>query len=68
MLEMKAAWVAYRAMKGKNSSWDVWLLYLDNKKQIIRAGMKEREAHQLAMQMNLKNKNIINQTGPDTII
>jgi hypothetical protein len=65
---MKANYVSYRAIKNKNNFWDVWLIYFDDKKEIVKNNVKEKQALQFAMQMNLKNKNIVKEFGPDAII
>lgn len=62
---MKASWVSYRAVKGKGNKWDVWLYYRDNKTQVYKDNLREQEALKIAMQMNLKIKQLVKEKGPE---
>lgn len=64
----RAEWVSYRAMKGTKNNWDVWLFYMNDKRNVVKGNLKEREALQTAMKMNMELKALIKEQGKDIFI
>lgn len=66
-VKYRAEWVSYRPVKNKKS-WDICLFYINDRRNVVKSNLKEREALQGAMKMNQELKALIKEHGRDIYI